>query len=51
MLGVHSVIAIGEAVVTVGAVAAVLAARPDLIAISDLTDAELTMPAPALKGI
>ena len=51
MLGVHSVIAIGEAVVTVGAVAAVLAARPDLIAISDLTDAELTMPAPALKGV
>ena len=51
MLGVHSLIAIGEAVVTVGAVAAVLAARPDLIAISDLTDAELTMPAPALKGV
>ena len=51
MLGVHSVIAIGEAVVTVGAVAAVLAARPDLIAISDLTDAELTMPAPVLEGV
>ena len=51
MLGVHSLIAIGEAVVTVGAVAAVLAARPDLIAISDLTDAELTMPAPALEGV
>ena len=51
MLGVHALIAIGEAVVTVGAVAAVLAARPDLIAIGDLTDAELTLPAPALTGV
>ena len=51
MLGVHALIGIGEAVVTVGAVAAVLAARPDLIAVSDLTDAELTMPAPVLKGV
>jgi cobalt/nickel transport system permease protein len=50
MLGVHSLIAIGEAVVTVAAVAAVLAARPDLIAVRDLTDAELKLPAPALKG-
>jgi cobalt/nickel transport system permease protein len=50
MLGVHALIAIGEAVVTVAAVAAVLAARPDLIAVNDLTDAELTMPAPVLKG-
>jgi cobalt/nickel transport system permease protein len=45
MLGVHALIGIGEAVVTVAAVAAVLAARPDVIAVSDLTDAELTMPA------
>jgi cobalt/nickel transport system permease protein len=51
MLGVHAVIGIGEAVVTVAAVAAVLAARPDLIAVTDLTDAELSLPAPALKGI
>jgi cobalt/nickel transport system permease protein len=50
MLGVHALIGIGEAVVTVAAVAAVLAARPDLIAIRDLTDAELKLPAPALKG-
>ena len=32
MLGVHSVIGVGEAVVTVAAVSAVLATRPDLIA-------------------
>ena len=50
MLGVHALIGIGEAVVTVAAVGAVLAARPDLIAVNDLTDAELTMPAPVLKG-
>ena len=50
MLGVHALIGIGEAVITVAAVAAVLAARPDLIAVSDLTDAELAMPARALEG-
>jgi cobalt/nickel transport system permease protein len=50
MLGVHALIGMGEAVVTVAAVAAVLAARPDLIAVRDLTDAELELPAPALKG-
>jgi cobalt/nickel transport system permease protein len=50
MLGVHALIGIGEAVVTVAAVAAVLAARPDLIAVSDLTDAELSVPAPVLSG-
>ena len=50
MLGVHALIGIGEAVVTVAAVAAVLAARPDLIAVRDLSDAELTLPAPALEG-
>lgn len=32
MLGVHALIAIGEAVVTVAAVSAVLATRPDLLA-------------------
>jgi cobalt/nickel transport system permease protein len=35
MLGVHAVIGIGEAVITVAAVSAVLAARPDLVAIAD----------------
>lgn len=50
MLGVHALIGIGEAVITVAAVAAVLAARPDLIAVSDLTDAELAVPARALEG-
>jgi cobalt/nickel transport system permease protein len=33
MLGVHAVIGIGEAVITVAAVSAVLASRPDLIAV------------------
>jgi len=33
MLGVHALIGIGEAVITVAAVSAVLAARPDLVAI------------------
>lgn len=32
MAGVHAVIGIGEAVITVSAVAAVLASRPDLVA-------------------
>ncbi len=35
MLGVHALIGVGEAVVTVAAVSAVLAARPDLVAIGD----------------
>jgi cobalt/nickel transport system permease protein len=34
MLGVHSLIGIGEAVITVSAVAAVLASRPDLVALA-----------------
>ena len=38
-------------VVTAAAVAAVLAARPDLIAVTDLSDADVTIPAPALKGV
>jgi cobalt/nickel transport system permease protein len=50
MLGVHAVIALGEAVITVAAVSAVLAARPDLIAFHDVADEELAHPAPALKG-
>jgi cobalt/nickel transport system permease protein len=44
MLGVHSLIGIGEAVVTVVAVGAVLALRPDLIAVRDLAPAELSSP-------
>jgi cobalt/nickel transport system permease protein len=35
MLGVHALIGIGEAVITVAAVSAVLAARPDLVALAD----------------
>jgi cobalt/nickel transport system permease protein len=34
MLAVHSLIGIGESVITVGAVAAILAARPDLVALA-----------------
>jgi cobalt/nickel transport system permease protein len=34
MLGVHSLIGIGEAVITVAAMSAVLAARPDLVALA-----------------
>jgi cobalt/nickel transport system permease protein len=51
MLGVHALIGLGEAVVTIAAVAAVLAARPDLIAVTDLTDAELSLPAPVPNGV
>jgi cobalt/nickel transport system permease protein len=36
MLGVHALIGIGEAVITVAAVGAVLAARPDLVAVGSL---------------
>jgi cobalt/nickel transport system permease protein len=41
MLGVHVVIGIGEAVVTVAAVAAVLAVRPDLVAAADHLEDEI----------
>jgi cobalt/nickel transport system permease protein len=41
MLGVHALIGIGEAVITVAAVAAVLTTRPDLIAVRELRPAEL----------
>jgi len=46
MLGVHALIGIGEAVITVAAVAAVLAARPDLVALAP-KELEETAPAPA----
>jgi cobalt/nickel transport system permease protein len=42
MLGVHSLIGIGEAIITVAAVSAVLVSRPDLVA---LAPAELKQPA------
>ena len=45
MLGVHAVIGVGEAVVTVAAVGAVLATRPDLIAVVDLRAEERAVPA------
>jgi cobalt/nickel transport system permease protein len=41
MLAVHALIGIGEAAITVTAVAAVLATRPDLIAVRDLQPSEL----------
>ncbi len=44
MLGVHSLIGIGEAIITVAAVSAVLVSRPDLVA---LAPDELKVPAPA----
>jgi cobalt/nickel transport system permease protein len=49
MLGVHALIGIGEAVITVAAVSAVLAARPDLVALAPkeltATGAAVTRPA------
>jgi cobalt/nickel transport system permease protein len=45
MLGVHAAIGVGEAVVTVAAVGAVLATRPDLIAVVDLRAEERAVPA------
>jgi cobalt/nickel transport system permease protein len=53
MLGVHALIGIGEAVVTVAAVAAVLASRPDLVALApeELTRREpVAAPAGAAGG-
>jgi cobalt/nickel transport system permease protein len=47
MLGVHALIGIGEAVITTAAIAAVLATRPDLIAIDDLTPEEIGRREPA----
>jgi cobalt/nickel transport system permease protein len=36
MLGVHALIGVGEAVITVAAVSAVLATRPDLVRVGSL---------------
>ena len=48
MLGVHAVIAVGEAVVTVAAVSAILASRPDLIW---AREPELSFDVPGLKPV
>jgi cobalt/nickel transport system permease protein len=50
MLGVHALIGVGEAVVTVAAVAAVLSARPDLVAVRDLRPEEIARRVPSPKG-
>jgi hypothetical protein len=47
---VHTLIGVGEAVITVAAVSAVLASRPDLIAVGRFAPpdrAPATLPAPA----
>jgi cobalt/nickel transport system permease protein len=51
MLGAHALIGVGEAVITVAALSAVLAARPDLVAVADLRPAELRSPAPAPRAV
>ena len=50
MLGVHALIDIGEAVITVAAVSAVLAARPDLIAIGSFGRRADVAPRPTPAG-
>lgn len=50
MAGVHALIGIGEAVITTAAVAAVLASRPDLIAIGDPENYVSATPALAGQG-
>jgi cobalt/nickel transport system permease protein len=47
MLGVHVVIGIGEAVITVAAVAAVMVSRPDLVSIIDVRRLRTAAPVPA----
>jgi cobalt/nickel transport system permease protein len=51
MLGVHALIGIGEAVITVAALSAVLATRPDLVAVTDLRPAEIGPAAPSPGAI
>lgn len=51
MLGVHALIGIGEAVITVAAVSAVLAARPDLIAGADVAHLSPVPPAPQPRPV
>jgi cobalt/nickel transport system permease protein len=49
MLGVHALIGVGEAAITVAAVSAVLAARPELIAVGRFEAQPLVRPAEALS--
>jgi cobalt/nickel transport system permease protein len=51
MLGVHAVIGLGEAVITVAAVSAVLATRPDLIAIGRFEAPERAPAARPAEGV
>ena len=46
MLGVHTLIGVGEAVITVAAISAVMASRPDLLAFPPPTENRLGHPAP-----
>jgi cobalt/nickel transport system permease protein len=50
MLGVHALIGVGEAVITVAAVSALLAARPDLVALGGDRYAATPAPAPQLTA-
>lgn len=50
MLGVHALIGIGEVVITVGAVSAVLAARPDLVALGGFERPDVGPPDVATAG-
>jgi len=50
MLGVHALIGIGESVITVAAVSAVLASRADLIALATFDRPRATPQAPAAAG-
>jgi cobalt/nickel transport system permease protein len=50
MLGVHALIGVGEAVITVAAVSAVLVSRPDLVAIGDAERWALVPAHPAAEG-
>jgi cobalt/nickel transport system permease protein len=50
MLGVHALIGIGEAVITVAAISAVMVSRPDLVALGSLERAGAPGPRRALPG-
>jgi cobalt/nickel transport system permease protein len=52
MLGVHSLIGIGEAVITVAAVSAMLASRPDLVKLAPpgLVRREAAVPSKTVEG-
>ncbi len=50
MLGVHGLIGIGEAVITMAALGAVLVTRPDLVFVNDLTARELGRAEPGPVG-